>query len=248
MKFGRKPARRDPRNLQLRALRQLKALPPLPPSYHFDTDHPSPPIPTPAFGNDRWGDCVLAARAHATLRFERVEQDALIPIADAEVLAQWRIENGGTDEGLFMLDSLKLWRSKGWTAAGRPYRCAAFAEIDPCNTGDVQAGIALFGSIQGGFDLPLAVTQNCYATAPWDLVLGPLGATDPEGGHAMAVVGYDELGLDLITWGRRQRCTWAWFECYCSELYAVVDALDPWRAIPGIDVPLLEDYLRQVTA
>ena len=70
IKFGKLPAKRDDRNLKLSAI--LKVLPKFPPEYDFDVQHNG--IPTPMFGNDYHGDCVIAGRAHQTLRFEDAEQ------------------------------------------------------------------------------------------------------------------------------------------------------------------------------
>ena len=37
-------------------------------------------VPTPMFGNDVYGDCVMAGRGHQTLRFELIEQNKIIKI------------------------------------------------------------------------------------------------------------------------------------------------------------------------
>jgi len=85
----------------------------------------------PPFANDTYGDCVIAGRAHQTLRFESLEQGKRLTITDREVLEEYFKETGGEDTGLVVLDSLKLWRRRGWKAAGARYRIKAFAEIDP---------------------------------------------------------------------------------------------------------------------
>ena len=51
-------------------------------------------------------------------------------VTEADVLRQWRKENGHTEKGLVVLDSLKLWRKKGWKAAGRTLKIKAFTELD----------------------------------------------------------------------------------------------------------------------
>src|ERR1041384_4825755 len=71
-KLGKAPAKKDKRNLKFATLLRAAA-PALPPAYDFDLTHPG--IPTPMFGNDVHGDCVIAGRAHQTLRFEDIEQD-----------------------------------------------------------------------------------------------------------------------------------------------------------------------------
>src|SRR6185369_9815394 len=82
-KLGKAPAKKDKRNLQFTTLLRAAA-PALPAAYDFDTTHAG--IPTPMFGNDVHGDCVIAGRAHQTLRFEDIEQGSVLMITDKEVL------------------------------------------------------------------------------------------------------------------------------------------------------------------
>src|SRR5713101_1244708 len=128
-KLGKAPAKRDDRNLKFASV--LLAAPALPPSYDFDLSHSG--IPTPMFGSDVHGDCVIAGRAHQTLRFEDIEQGSVISISDSDVLKEYFNETGGADNGLVVLDSLKLWRTKGWKAGGRKYNIKAFAQLNRAN-------------------------------------------------------------------------------------------------------------------
>ncbi len=68
-KLGKAAAKRDRRNLMFAAI--LRAPLKVPPEYDFDLTHTG--IPTPMFANDTYGDCVIAGRAHQTLRFELIE-------------------------------------------------------------------------------------------------------------------------------------------------------------------------------
>src|SRR6266566_1193179 len=81
-KLGKKPAKRDRRNLRLASI--LRAPVRVPDEYDFDTTHAG--VQTPVFANDRVGDCVIAGRAHQTLRFELVEQCKVLRITDGEVV------------------------------------------------------------------------------------------------------------------------------------------------------------------
>src|SRR4051794_14264357 len=85
-KLGKAPAKRDKRNLMFATLLRATA-PALPASYDFDTTHAG--IPTPMFANDEKGDCVIAGRAHQTLRFENIEQNSLVMIGDKDVLREY---------------------------------------------------------------------------------------------------------------------------------------------------------------
>src|SRR4051794_31538952 len=111
-KLGKAPAKRDRRNLKFATL--LKAPVTVPDEYDFDLKHAG--VPTPMFANDVYGDCVIAGRAHQTIRFEDIEQSKIVKITDQEVLKEYFAETGGPDTGLVVLDSLNLWRQEGWTA------------------------------------------------------------------------------------------------------------------------------------
>ncbi len=65
------------------------------------------------FANDVHGDCVIAARAHLTLRFEDIEQGSILMIKDQDVLKEYFKESGGADHGLNILDSLNEWAARG---------------------------------------------------------------------------------------------------------------------------------------
>ena len=97
-------------------------------SHDFDDKHKG--IPTPKYGNPPNNNCVIAGRAHQTLRFELVEQEVLINITDEDVLQEFHKQNGGGDSDIEVLESLKLWRTRGWEAAGQTYKIKAFSKID----------------------------------------------------------------------------------------------------------------------
>ncbi len=180
-KFGKKPARRDPRTLRFGAILNPATIPPLPERYDFDDAHPE--VPNPLFGNDALPNCVIAGRAHQTLRFELSEEGALPTITEDDVNAEWRRQCGGVDEGLVLLDSLKLWRSPGWSVAGRNYRIKAFALVDPTDVARMKTAIYLLDGVGLGLSLPIAVTRDFTDPTLWSVPSDPgLAEKDPRGG------------------------------------------------------------------
>jgi len=239
-KLGKSPAKRDRRNLMLATI--LKALPPIPKEFDFDLRHSG--IPTPMFANDTYGDCVIAGRAHQTLRFELIEQAAEIKISDRDVLREYLKETGGADSGLVVLDSLKAWRKAGWRAARHPYRIAAFAEIHRSDHDEVKAAIYLLTGAGVGLVLPRSAQPQIQIGKVWDVVSGPNGKPNSWGGHYVYCSGYTQSGPACVTWGRKQQMTWAFFERCADEAYAIVDDMDKWRkGKPGIDVKKLLEFL-----
>ena len=221
-KLGKAPARRDRRNLLFR--RVLKRAPALPREYDFDREHPG--TPTPMFRNDTYGDCVIVGRAHQTLRFEALEEGKRITITDKEVLDEYFKETGGEDTGLVVLDSLKLWRKRGWKAAGSRYKIKAFAEIKPESRDEIRSAVYLDLGVGLGLWLPLSAQGQIEAGKPWDAVTGPAGEPGSWGGHYVYVPAYKVAGPVCVTWGMKQAMTWAFLERYCDEAYAILDAVN----------------------
>jgi hypothetical protein len=224
-KLGKAAAKRDSRNLKFAAV--LKAKPVLPKAYDFDLQHPG--IPTPMFGNDTFGDCVIAGRAHQTLRFEDIEQGSLLMISDKDVLSEYKKETGGPDTGLVVLDSLKEWRSRGWKVGKNTYKIQAFSEINRSDHTEVRQAIFADVGIGIGVQLPKAAQAQMQSGQVWDVTSGPNAKAGSWGGHYVHVPGYTAAGPVCVTWGRKQQMTWAWFNRYCDEAYAIFDAKDTFK-------------------
>ncbi|MEO8810301.1 MAG: hypothetical protein ABI386_08655 [Rhodanobacter sp.] len=239
VRFGKRKAKRDSRNLMFASL--LRPPPVLPSEYDFDVVHHG--IPTPMFGNDDYGDCVMAGRAHQTLRFEKAEQNQLVAITDKDVLREYFSESGGADSGLVVLDSLKEWRIKGWLAAKRRYKIKAFAEIDRSKRIGLKRAVYMDIGVGLGLTLPDSAMPQFYAGKPWAVVAGNAGKPNPDNGHYVYVPGYTTSGPVCVTWGRKQQMSWAFFAKYCDEAYAIIDAADSVKKKRGLDVGKLDSFL-----
>ena len=242
-KLGKGKARRDSRNLKLKAI--LLAPIKLPKEYDFDTSHRG--VPTPVFANDRLGDCVIAGRAHQTLRLELVEQKKVIAITDNDVIREYFLETGGADEGLIVLDSLKRWRKKGWKAAGDRYFIAAFAEIDRGSHSEVQRTVFADLGVGLGLSLPRTAQAEFEAGTPWRETTGPGSTPNSWGGHYVYVSGYTPLGPTCVTWGRKQQMSWTFFRKYCDEAYAVIDAIDTPKKRRALNASSVDAFLTNVS-
>jgi hypothetical protein len=224
-KLGKAPAKRDQRNLKFATL--LRAAPSLPSSYDFDLSHSG--IPTPMFANDVYGDCVIAGRAHQTLRFEDIEQGSVLMIKDKDVLKEYLKETGGEDTGLIVLDSLKLWRHKGWKVGRHSLKIQAFSEVQPTNHEEVRQAIFADVGIGFGVQLPNSAKAQIQTGQPWDVTSGRDAVPGSWGGHYVYVPGYTPSGPVCVTWGRKQQMTWAWLDKYCDEAYAIFDAKNRFK-------------------
>ena len=251
LRLGKLAPRLDRRTLKLSTVFD-RELPPIPDAYDFDTAHPG--VDMPMYLNDQLGDCVIAARAHWTRRAELIEQGVVIPISDDDVKREYYQESGGADSGLVMLNSLLAWRN-GWKVGGQTYSIDVFGSVTPTLSEHVRTAIYLLGGVMCGVQLPMSAQAQWDAHEVWDVPswwsrLSGDGKAGSWGGHCMAVIAYDAT-KDLygcITWGKKQWMTRAWFETYCDEAYGCVDSLDAWCDKPGINVDLLQSYLRAVVS
>ena len=238
-KFGKAPAKRDERNLKFTAI--LRAPVAVPKEYDFDVQHHG--VPTPMFGNDQFGDCVMAGRAHQTLRFELVEQGKVLQISDKDVTKEYFKETGGGDDGRVVLDSLKEWRAQGWSVGRRRYKIKAFSQIDQTSHEEVKQAVYMDVGVGLGFELPNAAMPQFHAGKPWDVVPGRDGKPNRKNGHYVYVSGYTKDGPVCVTWGRKQPMTWVFLDKYCDEAYAIIDDVNTTKKKRGLDAKKLNAFL-----
>jgi len=238
-KLGKAPAKTDVRNLMLAAI--LKAPPKLPKEFDFDLKHTG--IPLPMFANDELGCCVISGRAHQTLRFEDLEQGSVITITDTDVTTEYFNETGGADSGLVVLDSLKLWRSDGWTAAQQVLKIKAFAQINQKNHAEMKKAIFLDVGVGIGLSLPKSAQAQIQAGKPWDVVSGPSSKPNSWGGHYVLCPGYTMKGPVCVTWGQKQQITWAFIDKYCDEAYAIFDDINTAKLKAALNTNKIESFL-----
>lgn len=246
--LGRRASRSDARTLRM--ARYLKG----------PTAHAAPPrrdwtdsaqAPTwRMFRNDEVGCCTCAAAGHMMQSWAALTGKSRTLLVD-EILRAYAAVSGwdparpGTDQGAQMLDVLRYWRSTG--IAGE--QIAAYVAIDLAPRYQLEAAVNLFGAAYVGADLPVAAQTQTV----WD-VAAP-GKYDESytpgswGGHAMAMLGYDRLHVQLVTWGAVKIATWEWVRTYVSEAWAVLDDLwvDSDQLSPsGFDVVALVDDLARL--
>lgn len=223
----------------------MQNLPPLPLTYDVDSEF-SGFSDTHMYGNDVYGDCVMAGRAHMTLRFEDFEQVKLINITDKEVENEYFKETGGGDDGLVMLDSLNLWRKSGWIAAGQTYNIYAYAQIDVKNHNELMYSVYLLRGGYVGFDVPQSAIDQFNAGQAWTVVSNDGGIV---GGHCVYIKAYNATGPVCVTWGKAQQMTWAFWDKYFTEAYAVVDNIDSWMnpTTDPVNITLLQQELNDIT-
>ena len=165
----------------------------------------------PMDGNDTYGDCTIAALAHADTVYAGLTGKKKI-LAKTSVVKLYMHLTGGVDSGLNELDVLNYWQSNAVEAD----KIVAYASIDPKNHTNIKQGIRLFGGVYLGFQVQENCVEEFNARKPW--TPGPL----THDGHAVYAVAYDKTGVTVLTWGNTQKATWAWWDECVDEAYAIL--------------------------
>lgn len=237
--LGKGKPRRDKRNFQMKAL--VKARLVIPRTYSVDTANPG--LPLRMYGNNEYGDCVIAARANEETRFSLVFDKKTINITDKEVLKEYFAQSEGVDSGLIMLDSLNLWRKPGWVAARKRRKIMAYAEINPHDISLVKQTIFANVGCYVGLNLPTSAAREFDLGLPWADTKGTPGSW---GGHCVYLVGYTPKYVTCLTWGQRQLISTPFFTKYCDEAYGVIRQFTTTRVKSFLDQTAVQEHLHRV--
>jgi hypothetical protein len=215
-RFGKHPPKHDYRTLRLQDY-LTPALPAPPPScdvlsrVYQQLGTSDPTVLFPMDGNDSLGDCTIAALAHSVTCYRGLIGTRNV-MAKAAVVKLYMHLTGGVDSGLNELDVLNYWSKNPVTGD----KILAYASINAKNHTHVQQAIQLFGGVYLGFQVQQNCVEEFNAHQPW--TPGPL----TQDGHAVVAVAYDSAGVTVLTWGKTQQATWAWWDECVDEAYAIL--------------------------
>lgn len=253
VKLGKKGYKHDDRTLKLAEFFKLPDLR-LPAAFDFDTGRKT--IPNRMWGNDQYGDCVIAGESNQLLRLERVEAWTTIPLTDNDAITRYKSLTGcrqpgdQNDTGLVILDSLHNWRNVGYLTyyKGHNFQIDAYGELDPNDHDQIKFAIYLLHGVQWGIALPVAAQAMIR-----DGKLDYNGETGPDwepgswGGHCVYSKAYTENGVKILTWDMEIEMTWNFIHKFVDEAWGVVDSLDSWRKTGHLDVQAMEAKLNEIT-
>ena len=240
MKLGKLAPRHDDRTLML-ASYLTPHLPTPPPTITWSTKVPTWPM----YANDALGDCTAAAAGHMVQCWSAnatTEQT----VTDGDVIRFYSGSTGynpsdpSSDRGGIELDVLKFWKKDG---IGN-HKIGAFVAVSPASKTLTRDAIYLFGGAYIGIALPISAQKQRVWDVPTSGLRGK-GAPGSWGGHAVPIVDCDARGLTVVTWGALKRMTWAFYQAYCDEAYAVLssDFLNGTKAPNGFDLTALQEDL-----
>ena len=227
MKLGRLPRKFDSRIPHFSALvagrRRLLA----PPPASVDYITPCGVADFGAMMNNSLGDCTCAAVGHARQIWTGNANPPMKTVSDNRVVELYSAAcgyvpgNSQTDQGGDEQTVLKYWMLNGLPLDdGTTDKLTAYIEVDPSSQADVKSAIADCALVYAGFEVP-DYAMNSVGQL-WDV---QAGNDNPNivGGHAVILAGYDTVGPECITWGKRQKMTWAFFNRFFDETYAPID-------------------------
>jgi len=242
LRFGKHPPIIDYRTLRFKNYSDKLAKPP--PTYNALTqvyENLQIQDPTQLFpmdGNDTYGDCTIAALAHAETVYEGLIGTRKIMLERAVDKLYFHL-TGGADSGLNELDVLNYWRQN--PVDGN--EIITYVSIDPRNHTHIQQAIQLFGGVYLGFQVQQNCIQEFDARQPW--TPGPL----TNDGHAVFAVAYDQNGVTMLTWGDTQQATWGWWDECVDEAYAILPPEAEKNGFaPGFDYKQLEIDINAVAS
>lgn len=221
---------------------------------HWDFETGRSAFPVHMWGNDAYGDCVIAARCNHQQRLQRLETRQTIPMTDQMAIDTYKKLTGcqapddENDTGLVMLDANVDWRHGWhlpvWDKAGRTYSIDMFGELHTTDHDELRAATFLLDGIEFGLSLPYTAQEQIRKGQQWDVVNAPGNQPGTWGGHAVMSCHYDAGGFYVWTWGRKQYMTNAFVDKYADEAWGIVQSNETHSKY--IDVPGLEGKLKSL--
>jgi len=155
-------------------------------------------------GNDQFGDCVSVTGANTRRLVTAVLSSEYYWTLD-QVYAFYATQNPGfppsPDQGMDIQTALEYLVSSGGPDG---VKALGFAAVDHTNVAEVQAAIAIFGSVWTGINVQQAQQDQFGAGQPWDWVPG----SPIDGGHSVVTGGYGPAGAGALG-GDERFITWA---------------------------------------
>lgn len=205
-------------------------------------------------GNNTIGDCTCAAAGHGIMSWtddaKNLVTPSLVSIINAYVaVSGYNPSTGQNDNGAACTTVLDYWKDTGING----HKIAGYTYVNVHNGVELKQAIYTFGLIYIGIQLPVAL-QSQINESTWTIPNAETTSLTGDwapgswGGHCVIVIGYNEHGLDIVSWGKRYTMSWAFWKCYIQEAYAIIseDFLSNGKAINGLNITQLQSDLNLV--
>jgi hypothetical protein len=225
----------------------------LPPTPAY-MDHSVPGV-TPMFMNDQLGCCTISTIGHilrsTTYRAWGSKNEECFTVPDALINSTFTLLGGNGDSGLYVVDVLNYWHTKGMSVAERQFEdvIAGYVPLKVTTTEELDVALDLFDAVYCGWALPQTAMDQFNSGEEWHVVNKALtgsSAVGSLGGHATPLVKRDKANKKYATntWGSVHDVSEDFVEAYLEEAYAVIPSsflMNPSGKTPeGFDIDRLK--------
>jgi hypothetical protein len=247
LKLGKSPARALDTDFKFAELAATIQLPSVPSRFGHGTAYSDWGM----LGNDQYGDCVWAGAAHEHMLLNKVVNGIDVPFDETAVLGDYSAVTGfdpndpSTDGGTDVHTALSYRRKTGIADSnGTRHQIGAYVSLDPKSWEHLEQATYIFGAVGIGIEFPSSAMDQFNNGEPWDVVEG----ATIEGGHYVPTVGSLQAAgeVSVLTWGKRQVLTQAFYEQYNDEAWTYVtpeQLREDGTGLHGFDVEKLNSYL-----
>jgi hypothetical protein len=258
-KLGKQPFKEDERDIHLKTLLNREKLPTAPASTN---DYSLIKIWLMLL-NNIIGCCAVAGPYHLLMLWCK-QAGKVLKITDENIKFVYSKISGydptdpTSDVGCVLRDVLKYWKNVGIPDAnGVLHKIAAFARLNQLDHEEIKLAQYLFSGILIGFQVPKYAMDQFDKGMIWDV---QLQNNEIIGGHCVAPTGYGKCkptgnvvkiikeGLFVVTWGKVQFMTWAFWDKSVDEAWVIFDKemLKNDLSPDGFDSNKLVNYLNQL--
>lgn len=237
------------------ALSLSKLLTGVVPTHPVAADHFSRISSWGMLGNDQWADCGPAMAMHGRMLIAKYLSDVDFTPTVTDTLDLYRRCGNPRfptdDNGVKLADMLTEMETNGIGPDDARVRPVTSARVNVADLDEVRAAIAIFGDLSTGVDLQKAQAAQTDAGDAWDVANG-----SPEwGGHAVLTGFYTsettagQPDPAVISWGRRQDTTDAFWRAQAREAWVVIwpEHFGTAAFLQGVDQAALARYYRMLT-
>jgi hypothetical protein len=177
-------------------------------------------------GNDQYGCCGEAGIDHG---FEQTNAIAgrVASFSTANTLSDYGSITGfnsndpNSDQGTDMKDAYSYAIKTGMIDAnGKRHKLGAYLLLNNTQK-QLEEIIYIYDRAGIGFKFPDYAMTDFNAGKDWDYKPGQKYTQDGE--HYVEGIYYDETGVTVVTWGKEQKMTWAFFLKFIDQSYLLVD-------------------------
>ena len=240
IRSGRNPYHHDERTLKLRdILNKLDKEKDIPAQYDWGR-RIKPDHSWGDYGNLKLNNCTFVTAAYLIMiwksyKAEKIYRPAVKTIIeDYSKLIKDNRKGGKSlkailDEGGKSLEAIRVlshWRKHGIDG----HKIIAFAKLTFNNKKvqkeELKRVIYLYGGCFIGLNIPRSVENQWQHSKIWSIIRRVPGGDARRRlwfSHALLVIGYNEKGLRVVTFGKEEVMTWDFYLKYVDEAYAVFD-------------------------